>query len=241
MNNEKMTFVGKILTDRDMFGGSMTLAKTVENCKCTKAQKAEFIVFQNDIKALLPLAFEIFVDRFNAVHSVDSVENMNEFSDNAEKRNALFNAISVVIDDIGMIGAGKLAEASIIYNHAVEHSFKYFDEYHGDALLVKSQLTNAKKTLQGYLDAPNGINTEAITSTQATIERLENRLAILKTKPGSVTLEWRQIGTNAFVADMEKFLCKLAKNQLPMSEDEYKEHKKSLKKATNDKVKKAKK
>lgn len=241
MSNEKMNFVGKILTDRDLFGGSMSLAKSIENYKCNKTQKAEFVIFQNDIKALLPIAFSIFVDRFNTVHSADSVKNMDEFSEDPEKRNALFEAIAAVVDDIGIIGAGKLVGTSMIYAHAVEHSFRYFDEYHGEALIVKSQLVNAKKTLKEYLDAPNGVNTEAIATTQKTVDRLEKRLAILKTKPGNITLEWRQIGDGAFIADMEKYLCKLAKNQLPMTADEYKAYKKALKTATNDKAKKAKK
>lgn len=235
MSNNKMTFIGKILSDRDQFGGSMNLAKTVENCKCSKAQKAEFVVFQSDIKSMLPLAFSIFRDRFNAVHNADFVDNMNEFADDPDKRNALFSAISAVIDDIGIIGAGKLAGASMIYAHAVEISYRYFDEYHGKALTVKSQLTNAKKMLREYLDAPNGVNTEAISNTQKTIERLETELAMLKTRAGNVTLEWRQSGDGAFITNMEKFLCKMARNQEPMSDEEFKAYKKTLKTATNNK------
>lgn len=235
---EKMNFVGKILTDRDLYGNSMSLAKIVNCSKTNKKDKASFIVFQNDIKALASLAFDIFKDRFNAMNDVDKVANMNEFNDDKNKRDTMFKAIDSIISDIGTVGPGGLAGPSLIYNHAVEHCYKYFDVYHGEAMLVKSQLDNAKKTLKNYLDAPNGVNKDAITNASLQVDRLSSKLDELKKKAGSVTLEWRQIGDVAFCADMEKFLCKLAKKQAPMTESEYKDFKKSCREESKANAKK---
>ena len=241
MSNEKMSFVGKILTDRDMFGNSMSLTKIVDNSKVKKSDKAEFVVFVDDIKALHSLAFNAFRERMRNVTNADNANAMNEYNDSDEIRNAMFNAINAIFDDIGIVGQGKMIGHSLVYAHAIEHSYKYFDEYHDKALTVKSQLMNEKKTLKDYLNAPNGINTEVIAKCQNTVNRLENELETLKKKPGMVTLEWRESNANSFVADMEKFLCKLAKNQLPMSAEEYKNAKKNAKADQNEKRKNTKK
>lgn len=240
-NENTMNFVGKILTDRDMFGNSMNLAKIIENSKVNKKDKADFVVFVDDIKALHNVAFGIFCDRMLTAKNADSANALNEYNDIEAERVKMFDAINAIFDDIGTIGQGKMIGHSVVYSHAIEHCFKYYDEYHGKALTVKSQLTNEKKTLKEYLDSPNGVNVEAIANAQNKVAKLEKELSELKKKPGMVTLEWRQSNANSFVADMEKFLCKLAKNQLPMSAEEYKNAKKSAKNEQNEKRKNAKK
>ena len=239
--NNSMTFVAKMLTDRDLFGNSMSIAKTVKNSKASKNQRAEYVVFCEDVTELANVAFRVFRERMSTVANADSANAMHEFNDSEELRNAMFSAISAIIDDIGEIGEGKLIANAMIYAHAVESCYKFYDEYHGKALLIKSQLANYKKTMREYMDSPSGVNAEAITSTNANIERLEAELSELRKKPGMVTLEWRQANSASFVADMEKYLCKLIKRQLPMSADEFKAAKKAAKDATNNKRNSAKK
>lgn len=236
--NESMNFIGKLLTDRDLYGNSMSLAKIMSNSKTNKKDKAAFSVFQDDIKALLPIAFNVFKSRMSVANTPENVENMNEFNDNEKDRQDMFNAINTIIDEIGVVGPGKIANTVAIYHYAVNTSFKFFDVYHDEALLIKSQLVNAKKQLKDYLDAPNGVNKEAITTTSTQVDRLTKKLDELKKKPGSVTLEWRQIGETAFISSMEKFLCKLAKKQNPMDADEYKAFKKAMREESKAKAKK---
>lgn len=236
-NNEKMNFIGKLLTDRDLYSNSMSLSKILSTSKTNKKDKAAFTVFQDDLKALLPIAFNIFKTRMSVTDTPEKAESMNEFHDDVKARQEMFNAINTIIDDIGTIGPGKIANTVAIYHYAVNTSFKFCDVYHGDMLLVKSQLTNAKKQLNGYLDAPNGVNEEAITTTSVKVDRLTDKLEELKKKPGSITLEWRVTGETAFISSMEKFLCKLAKNQYPMNADEYKAFKKSMREESKAKAK----
>lgn len=239
--NNSMNFVAKMLTDRDLFGNSMSIVKTIKNSKASKNQRAEYVVFSEDVSALSDIAFRVFRERMSATGNAENANAMHEFNDSDSLRNEMFTAINTIIDDVGEIGEGKLFCHAMIYAHAVESCYKFYDEYHGKALTVKSQLVNYKKTLREYMDAPAGVNAEAITTTQKNIERLEAELSELKKKPGMVTLEWRQVNSASFVADMEKYLCKLAKRQLPMSAEEFKAAKKAAKEATNAKRNSAKK
>jgi hypothetical protein len=179
------------------------------------------------------IAYEIFCERMGNSNDTTKAESMNEFNDSDEKRNELFNAVSELIDDIGVIGQAKLINASFIYNFAVMNSFRFYDEYHGKALTVKSQITNDSKALKDAKKAPNGINAEYIATLEKRIESAQAELDELKKKAGMVTLEWGEISDNPFVNAMDKMLCKLAKNQLPKSLDEIKAEKKAQKDENN--------
>lgn len=129
----------------------------------------------------------------------------------------LFFAVKAVINAIGPVNGFELRENNAIFNCAVKVMERMSDEYHGEALTVKSELANVNKELR---NVKNGMSEEYVTALETKKEVLSEQLKELKKVKGMVTVGHNKVNENTFRRNFEASLAKIVAGQSRKSFDE---------------------
>ena len=130
-----------------------------------------------------------------------------------------------------------------IVNSAIACMGSLRDEYHGEALLVKSERDNVASELR-ELRKTNGVNPDRIKALETRQANLDSRLKDLKAIPGMVTVKHVKPGDETFRRNLEASLTFIVGSQsrrsfdeLKLEDERLKAERKARRKANKDKGK----
>ena len=150
-------------------------------------------------------------------------------------KSALYGAIREVLALIGEVNGHKLNCNEAVAIMAVAEASRTVNVYHGEALMVKSQLDNVKSALRKVEDADNGVSEGYIANLEKQKSEFEEKLAELKLVPDMVTVERTRVNDKSFRASFEHYLGDLVTGQKMKSWDELEAEAKARKDAKNKK------
>ena len=156
--------------------------------------------------------------------------------DETVDKTSLYGAIREILALIGEVNGHKLACNEHFAIIAIAECAKSYDEFHGEALTVKSQLTNVRKQIRDIEDITEGINKEYRENLFKQEERLANRLAELKAMPDMVTCEFTKVSDKAFRSAIEHALGAIINGQKMKTWEELEAEAKAKKEERNRKT-----
>ncbi len=183
-----------------------------------------FTVWTSTIKKLHAEAYKLVTLAHN-----DDLSKM----DTTINKDSLYEAIREVLALIGKVNNRKLNCNESMAIMICAEATKTVNIFHGEALTVKSQLTNVRKQLKDIDDVSEGINKEYRENLIKREAELSDKLNNLKTLPDMVTVERTRVSDKVFRAAVEHYLGDVITSQKMKTWDELEEERKAKNKKSN--------